>query len=142
MKNDYKIRYMAAGDFSQMLALWKNTPGMGLNPIDDSEASINAFIVRNKDYCFVAEYNGQVIATIMAGNDGRRGHVYHLVVDTAHRHKGIAGELVKHVEDALRKDGIIKITLVAFAENGAGNAFWEQAGYTTRSDLVYRNKAL
>jgi ribosomal protein S18 acetylase RimI-like enzyme len=133
---------MAAGDFSQMLALWKNTAGVGFNPIDDNEASINAFIARNKDYCFVAENDGKIIATIMAGNDGRRGHVYHLVVDTAQRHKGIAGELVKNVEDTLRKDGITKIALVAYAENNAGNAFWEQAGYTVRTDLVYRNKVL
>lgn len=28
------------------------------------------------------------------------------------------------------------------ADNAAGNAFWEQLGFTTRPDLVYRNREL
>jgi ribosomal protein S18 acetylase RimI-like enzyme len=35
--------------------------------------------------CFVAETDGKIIGTIMAGNDGRRGHIYHLTVKPKYR---------------------------------------------------------
>jgi hypothetical protein len=31
---------------------------------------------------------------------------------------------------------------VVFERNEGGNAFWEHLGFTARSDLNYRNKAL
>jgi ribosomal protein S18 acetylase RimI-like enzyme len=43
---------------------------------------------------------------------------------------------------ALEQEGITKVALVAFVENETGNAFWEKQGFTTRPDLVYRNKAI
>ena len=38
--------------------------------------------------------------------------------------------------------GINKTALVVFERNADGNAFWEKLGFTERTDLVYRNKAL
>lgn len=43
---------------------------------------------------------------------------------------------------ALEKEGIRKVALVVFDRNEAGNAFWEQLGFTKREDLIYRNKNL
>ena len=43
---------------------------------------------------------------------------------------------------ALRAEGIHKAALVVMARNLKGNAFWEKVGFTTRPDLVYRNKLL
>ena len=40
------------------------------------------------------------------------------------------------------REGIIKVALVVFSRNDAGNAFWERLGFTARGDLTYRNKAL
>ncbi len=34
------------------------------------------------------------------------------------------------------------MALVVFNKNEAGNAFWENMGFASRDDLVYRNKAL
>ena len=35
-----------------------------------------------------------------------------------------------------------EVALVVFDRNKAGNEFWEKMGFTTRNDLIYRNKAL
>jgi hypothetical protein len=43
---------------------------------------------------------------------------------------------------ALEREGISKAALVAFTGNEKGDAFWEKRGFTTRPDLVYRNKAI
>ena len=36
----YKIRKMDINDYPQIINLWKNTPGVGLNENDDSKISI------------------------------------------------------------------------------------------------------
>ena len=41
-----------------------------------------------------------------------------------------------------RTKAFVKVALVVFSRNDAGNAFWERFGFTARGDLTYRNKAL
>ena len=77
----YKIRKMVIKDYNEIINLWKNTKGVGLSGNDDSKKSIKMFLDKNPNICFVAENeNKEIIGTIMAGNDGRRGHIYHLMV--------------------------------------------------------------
>ncbi|WP_243662050.1 hypothetical protein [Miniphocaeibacter halophilus] len=49
-----KIRTMSIDDYEKIYNLWINTPGMGLNNIDDSKEGINKFLKRNPTTCFVA----------------------------------------------------------------------------------------
>lgn len=80
--------------------------------------------------------------TIIAGHDGRRGYIYHTSVLPEFRRRGIATELLASAVDALKKQGIAKAALVVFSDNEIGNAFWENQGFTKRTDLVYRNKVI
>ena len=114
---------------------------MGLNNLDDSKEGIEKFLIRNPDTCFVAE-NSEIIGVILAGNDGRRGYIYHTAVHPDYRKQGIAANLTEYVEKAMEKLEINKVALVVFDRNDIGNAFWEKQGFTIREDLVYRNKAL
>ena len=58
------------------------------------------------------------------------------------RRQGIATELLECTVSSLAAEGINKVALLVFNRNEAGNAFWEKNGFTSREDLVYRNKAL
>lgn len=135
------IGTMTIADYDKVYALWLSCKGMGLNNLDDSRECIERFLKRNPDTCFVAE-DGEVVGVIIAGNDGRRGYIYHTAVSPDHRRKGIAKALVNAALNALRELGINKTALVVFERNADGNAFWESVGFTSRGDLVYRNKAL
>jgi len=97
---------------------------------------------KNPNTCFVVEYKNEIIGTIMAGNDGRRGHIYHLMVKPEHRRNGLGKKLLEKTEKALKKEGIRKIFLVAFKKNKTGNIFWENNGYEIRNDLNYRDKRI
>ena len=136
------IRLMNISDHEQAYELWLSCTGMGLNDLDDSKEGTEKFLNRNPETCFVAEEKGNIIGTILAGNDGRRGYIYHTAVAPDHRHQGIAAKLVNEAVKALKTLGINKAALVVFSKNSAGNAFWEKMGFTSREDLVYRNKAL
>jgi ribosomal protein S18 acetylase RimI-like enzyme len=136
----YKIRTMVINDYDEIISLWKNTEGVGLSGNDDSKKSIKIFLEKNPNICFVAVNKDKaIIGTIMAGNDGRRGHIYHLMVKSEYRKKGIGKKLLKKTEKALKKEGIRKIFLVVFKKNKIGNKFWENNGYKIRKDLIYRD---
>ena len=136
------IRKMTMSDYEEIYKLWMSCVGMGLNNLDDSKDGIEKFINRNPDTCLVAEEDSRIVGVIMAGNDGRRGYIYHTAVNPQYRKKGIAKQLVDNAVTELERQGINKIALVVFGRNEIGNAFWESQGFTVRSDLIYRNKAL
>ncbi len=137
-----KIRIMHISDYEQVYQLWLSCAGMGLNHLDDSKEGIERFLNRNPETCFVAETEQTIVGVMIAGNDGRRGYIYHTAVHPDYRHQGIATRLVDRVMDALKASGINKTALVVFAKNAEGNAFWEKNGFTVRDDLVYRNKTI
>ena len=135
-------RTMNISDYEQVYELWLSCAGMGLNNLDDSKDGIQRFLSRNPDTCFVAQGEQKIVGVIIAGNDGRRGYIYHTAVDPECRHQGIATRLVNEAMAALKKLGINKTALVVFSKNESGNAFWEKSGFTSRDDLVYRNKTI
>lgn len=133
---------MMISDYDDVYSLWLSCPGMGLNTIDDSRDGIARFLERNPDTCFVAELDGMIVGVILSGHDGRRGHIYHTSVSVRFQKRGIGKLLVDAALSSLKQHGISKVTLVVFANNKAGNAFWEKMGFSQRKDLVYRNREL
>ena len=136
------IRKMTTEDYNDVYDLWMSCVGMGLNNLDDSKEGIDKFIQRNPDTCLVAEKDSSIVGAIMVGSDGRRGYIYHTAVHPDFRRQGIASKLVDSAIRKLSALGINKVALVVFDRNDTGNSFWESQGFTGRSDLVYRNKAL
>lgn len=136
------IRTMKISDYDEVYALWMSCAGMGLNNLDDSRDGIDRFLKRNPDTCFVAEADGKITGVIIAGNDGRRGYIYHTAVSPECRRQGVGKSLVAAALNALEQQGINKAALVVFARNKDGNSFWEKQGFTVRNDLVYRNRSI
>ena len=135
-----EIRKMTADDYDGVYRLWLDTPGMGLNNLDDSREGIERYLRRNPGTCFVAQKEGRIVGAIMSGHDGRRGYIYHTAVAVPERRQGIGSALLAAAFDALEREGIKKVALVVFGRNRDGNRFWEANGFTSREDLVYRNK--
>lgn len=133
---------MKSSDYENVYSLWLSCKGMGLNDLDDSRIGIEKFLKRNPETCFAAEINDKLIGVIMAGNDGRRGYIYHTAVHPDFRNQGVARTLVETVIKALKECGINKVALVVFERNQDGNGFWEKLGFTVRDDLIYRNKSI
>lgn len=137
-----EIRNMQLDDYHSVYAIWLSCPGMGLNNLDDSREGIAKYLSRNPDTCFVAVEQDCIIGAILAGHDGRRGYISHTAVSPAHQRQGVGKQLVEAALNALKQQGIHKVNLVAFAHKEKGNAFWESMGFTQRTDLIYRNRAL
>ena len=141
------IRNVTIGDYDRILELWNSTEQSrrALNPVDDSREGIERYLRRNPSTCFLAcpeEDPQQVIGVILTGHDGRRAIIHHLCVHPEYRRLGIAGMLLGKAEEALRAEGITKVFGLVFKDNETANAFWENQGYTLRTNLNYRNKSL
>lgn len=131
------IRPFGISDYESVRALWENTPGVGLRSVDDSREGISKFLLRNPRTCFVAESGNAVTGSILGGYDGRRGYIYHLCVDTAHRGRGAGRELVESAVRALKGEGATRLYLVCFKDNLAGNAFWQSMGWEINDTVNY-----
>lgn len=107
-----EIRKMLTGDYDSVYMLWSSCEGMGLNNLDDSKEGIERFLKRNPETCFVAEAENKIVGAILAGNDGRRGWIYHTAVHPQFRRQKIASALAKEAVAALKKCGIHKVALV------------------------------
>lgn len=136
------FRLMQKSDYESVYSLWMKCKNMGFNNVDDSEKGISKYLERNSKTCFVCVRNEKVVGVILSGHDGRRGFIHHLAVDPDFRRQGIATELLRQALNALKKEEISKVGLFVFAYNSDGNAFWEKQGFTLRTDINYRNKAL
>ena len=137
-----QIRKMTITDYDEIYSLWLSCAGMGLNNLDDTKDGIARFLERNPETCFVALVDGSIVGAIMVGTDGRRGYIYHTAVHPDYRKRGIAKALVDTALSAVENLGINKVALVVFGRNKDGNKFWEKMGFTTREDIIYRNKTL
>ena len=141
---EYSTRNVTIEDYDAIFALWNSAEESrrALNPVDDTREGISKYLERNPNTCFAAVKDGKIIGVILTGHDGRRGIIHHLCVNPEYRRMGIANRLVSLAEEALKKEGIQKIFGLVFKDNEPANAFWEQQGYSLRTNLNYRNKSL
>lgn len=141
-ENEVLIRALTLEDYDAVYRLWMETPGMGLNDVDDSREGIARYLRRNPSTCFVAVEGQALTGVILCGHDGRRGYIHHMAVRACRQKQGIGSQLLEHALKALEQEGITKVALVVFERNEKGNAFWERKGFPAREDLIYRNRTL
>lgn len=131
------IRAMTLNDYEKVYDLWMKIKGFAIRSIDDSKEGVERFLIRNPGISVVAEEDGKIVGAILCGHDGRRGCMYHVCVDPDYRLKGIGKSMVVFAMEALKKEKINKVSLIAFTRNDIGNAFWKEIGWTKREDLNY-----
>lgn len=136
MNETITTREMQPADYENAFALWKTIHHFGIRAVDDSREGIERFLARNPHCSVVAETKeGRIVGTILCGHDGRTASFYHVCVHEDFRKKGIGKRMVVFCMQALKRENVSRISLVAFRENELGNKFWHGAGWTERHDL-------
>lgn len=128
------IRPMEVEDLPSLQALWASQPGIRLRGADSPEA-LAAFLQRHPGLSFVAEHEGRIVGGVIAGHDGRRGNLMHLVVAPDVRLRGIGRGLVDHSVLALAECGILKSHIYIRLDNTGAEAFWRACGWFLRDDI-------
>ena len=114
---DILIREMTIADYDKVYGLWTEIKGFGIRSIDDSREGVERFLGRNPTTSVVAVQNGHIIGNILCGHDGRTGCFYHVCVAPGYRKHGIGYRMVRFAMEALQKEGVSKISLIAFKGN-------------------------
>ena len=127
---------MREEDYDDVRALWLTIRGFGIRALDDSREDVVRFIRRNPTTSVVAWADGRIVGSILCGSDGRQGALYHVCVARDYRRRGIGTRMVGHCMERLREMGINTVSLIAFVDNSAGNAFWRQIGWK-KCDVNY-----
>ena len=120
--------YIDAADRDNVSSLWRSVFGYETAHNEPSlaiEKKLNA----DDHLFFVAEEQGLLVGTAMAGYDGHRGWLYAIAVHPHCRRAGLGSRLVRHAEHALLSIGCMKVNLQLLATNEATAAFYKSMGY-------------
>ena len=130
-----KFREMSIDDYNQLIKLWQSSSGIKLRDIDSFQG-FKKYLARNKGLSFVAvDKNNNIIGSIMAGHDGKRGYIQKLIVKQNYRKLGIATELLSKCLKALKDEGIIKSHIFVLSDNEIAKNFWKKRGWQKRTDI-------
>jgi N-acetylglutamate synthase len=128
------IRPFAQSDIPAVLDLWRESEGLGIGPGDTVEG-VTRHLERNPGLSWVAADGTMVAGAILCGQDGRRGHLYHLAIAPAYRRQGLASALVQKSLMALRAVGIERCLLTVLTDNEGATKFWTSIGARMRREL-------
>ncbi len=126
------VRVFKEADEARVIELW-TFAGL-VRPWNDPKRDIARKLKVQRELFLVAELDGVVVGTVMAGYDGHRGWINYLAVDIGERRRGIGTALMRDAERRLRLVGCPKINLQIRAENTAVQAFYAALGF--KEDVV------
>lgn len=129
-----QYRPMQLSDYDGLMQLWRGCPGLSLRDADSLEGT-ERYLRRNPGLSFVAEEQGAIVGSLMAGHDGRRGYIQHLAVAPGLREQGVASRLVEHCLAALKAQGIVKSHVHVLDSNTLGRGFWSRRGWVHRAEV-------
>jgi GNAT superfamily N-acetyltransferase len=122
-----EIRPFEASDTEAVVTLWEACELTRL--WNDPRKDIARRVAVDDGLFLVADVDGSVVATVMAGYDGHRGWVNYLAVDPECRGLGYGRGLMAEAEGRLAARGCPKVNLQIRDSNTAVLAFYERLGY-------------
>jgi ribosomal protein S18 acetylase RimI-like enzyme len=131
------LRTGRVDDVGTVLDFWRRAEASPSST--ESAEDVRGLLERDPDALIVADADGAIVGTLVAGWDGWRATFYRLAVDPAHRRHGLATALVRAGEERLRALGARRLNAIVESEEADAMAFWAAAGYelqTARSRFV------
>ena len=128
MSSAIQTREFSIDDYDAAVELWKRVEGVEIAEGDDKE-SVAIFLARNPGLSRVARDGSAIIAVALCGQDGRRGHIYHLAVEPTYQGRGIGRRLVDECLDGLRRAGLERAIILVANDNPPGHEFWRRCGW-------------
>ncbi|MGW0837146.1 GNAT family N-acetyltransferase [Streptomyces prunicolor] len=125
--SDLRIRSAALSDIDAVLAFWREA-AEGTSISDDRDG-VARLITRDPDALILAERDGRLVGSVIAGFDGWRCHLYRLAVHPAHRRQGIGSALLTAAEERFVALGGRRGDAMVLERNETGQHAWRAAGY-------------
>ncbi len=123
------IRPYRTTDETALIALWQACDL--IRPQNDPRKDIARKLRVNPEWFLVGEWDGQIVAGVMAGYEGHRGWINYLAVDPARRRAGLGRAMMAEAERLLRAAGCPKINLQVRTSNLDAISFYQRLGFVT-----------
>src|SRR4051812_11639734 len=114
-----RVRAFTMSDYDSASALWSKAEGIELCEGDSREELVR-YLARNPGLSQIAEADSAIVGAALCGHDGRRGWIYHLVVEESYRARGVGKLLVDECLRRLHAAGIPRAIILVAADNQAG----------------------
>ncbi|MFE5400409.1 GNAT family N-acetyltransferase [Streptomyces sp. NPDC056580] len=121
------LRPALPADLDAVLAFWR-TAAEGTS-ISDDRAGVERLIARDPGALILAELEGELAGTVIAGFDGWRCHLYRLAVDPGRRRQGIGSALLAAAEERFAALGGRRADAMVLVRNETAHHAWRAAGY-------------
>lgn len=120
------FRTAAPDDIDAVLSFWR----VAAEPTStDSAEAVSILLRRDPGALILAESDGTIVGTVVAGWDGWRGSVYRLAVAPSARQAGLATALLRVAEARLAALGAQRSQAIVVASNAPAVSFWEASDW-------------
>jgi ribosomal protein S18 acetylase RimI-like enzyme len=121
------VRPAVPADATAVLAFWR-VAAEGTS-ITDDEAGVARLIATDPGALLLAERDGELVGTVIAGFDGWRCHLYRLAVHPGARRQGLSRVLLDAAEERFRALGGRRGDAMVLERNERAHHAWRAAGY-------------
>ena len=136
------IRKMNITDYDDLIRLW-NEAGLPYRPNGrDRKNKISEELKNPTTNILLMEYAQNMIGSIFATHDGRKGWINRLVITPEFRNRGLAQKLIAKAENFLIQQGIEIITCLIEDWNEQSMKLFQKTGYKKHTDIIYFTKRL
>lgn len=117
-----EVRPATPDDIERVLTFWLRAA----EPTStDSAEALGDLLRHDPGALIVAERNGSIVGSVIAGWDGWRGAIYRLAVDPGHRRGGLGQSLLRAAEERLAALGGRRLHAIVVGANANALAFWD-----------------
>jgi len=115
------------------MALWEEAAENDARPADSSDA-VETLLARDSQALMIAEMDGRIVGSIIAGWDGWRAHLYRLAVHPEARRRGIGRQLLVAATERLTDLGATRLDAMVLEGNELGQAIWRSEGFASQKE--------
>ena len=127
------LRSAGPGDVEAVLGFWRTAAENAARPADD-RAAVEALLDRDPLALTLAEVDGRVVGTLVAGWDGWRCHLYRLAVAPEQRRRGVGRLLVRAAEERFTALGARRVDAMVLDSNDDAHSTWRALGYAPQQE--------
>ncbi|GAA3524904.1 hypothetical protein AFL01nite_14440 [Aeromicrobium flavum] len=130
---DLEFRHATVDDVDALLAFWVEAAENAARPADDARL-VEQLLDRDPAAVIVADQEGRLVGSVVAGWDGWRANLYRLAVHPGLRGRGVGRRLLSHAEHRLAALGATRLCAMVLDENDPAAGLWRSAGYVPQGE--------